>query len=183
MSRAFSHCQSELPELSTKYQNSEQYPLYKIIIDNWDKETPDIEQECYLDESRTKSKSTEPLKKIKAPCVDSLFYLYLKEFSKQANKEYFWFMIKFIFLFRESINIQKKDMVTNEIITPNKTEFTQLFNADEIAELCNNFFLDFMEPHNFFGLNKEELIELVHHFCFWLYTNMYSPAHLTILKN
>ena len=74
-------------------------------------------------------------------------------------------------------------MVTDEIITPNKTEFTQLFNADEIAELCNNFFLDFMEPHNFFGLNKEESIELVQHFCFWLYTNMYSPAHLTLLKN
>ena len=183
MSRAFRHCQPELPELSTKYENSEQYPLYKIIIDNWEKDTPDIEQECYLDESRTKNKSNEPLKKIKAPCVDSLFYLYLKEFSKQANQNYFWFMIKFIFLFRESINMQKKDMVTDEIITPNKTEFTQLFNADEIAELCNNFFLDFMEPHNFFGLNKEESIELVQHFCFWLYTNMYSPAHLTLLKN
>ena len=112
MSQAFRHCESELPELSTKYESVEQYPLYKIITDNWDKENPDIEQECYLDESRTKSKSSEPLKKIKAPCVDSLFYLYLKEFSKQTNQDYFWFMFKFVVLFRESINIQKKDMVT-----------------------------------------------------------------------
>ena len=182
MSAAFRHCQSALTELSTKYENIEQYPLYKIVIENWDKDTPDIEQECYLDESRTKNKS-EQLKKIKAPCVDSLFYLYLKEFSKQTNEDYFWFMVKFIVLFRESINIQKRNMVTDDIITPNKNEFTQLFNADEIAELCNDFFLDFMEPHNFFGLNKEESIELVQHFCFWLYTNMYSPAHLTLLKN
>ena len=176
---AFRHCQTEH---TTKYENIEQYPIYKLVIDNWNKETPDLEQESYLDESRTKNKS-DPLKKIKSPCVDNLFYLYLREFSKKTNKDYFWFMVKFVVLFRESINVQKKDMVTDDIITANKTEFTQLFNADEVAELCNNFFLDFMEPHNFFGLNKEELIELVQHFCFWLYTNMYSPAHLTLLKN
>lgn len=176
---AFRHCQTEH---TTKYENIEQYPIYKLVIDNWNKETPDLEQESYLDESRTKNK-TDPLKKIKSPCVDNLFYLYLREFSKKTNKDYFWFMVKFVVLFRESINVQKKDMVTDDIITENKTEFTQLFNADEIAELCNNFFLDFMEPHNFFGLNKGELIELIQHFCFWLYTNMYSPAHLTLLKN
>ena len=180
---AFRHTQSELPELTTKYENIEQYPLYKLVIDNWEKETPEIEQESYLDDSRINKNKTQPLKKIKAPCVDSLFYLYLKESSKKTNQDYFWFMVKFVVLFRENINMQKRNMVTNEIITENKNEFTQLFNAEEIAETCNDFFLDFMEPHRFFGLNKEELIELVQHFCFWLYTNMYSPAHLTLLKN
>ena len=180
---AFRHTQSELPELTTKYENIEQYPLYKLVIDNWEKETPEIEQESYLDDSRINKNKTEPLKKIKAPCVDSLFYLYLKESSKKTNQDYFWFMVKFVVLFRENINMQKRNMVTDEIITENKKEFTQLFNAEEIAETCNDFFLDFMEPHRFFGLNKEELIELVQHFCFWLYTNMYSPAHLTLLKN
>jgi len=180
---AFRHTQSELPELTTKYENIEQYPLYKLVIDNWEKESPEIEQESYLDDSRINKNKTQPLKKIKAPCVDSLFYLYLKESSKKTNQDYFWFMVKFVVLFRENINMQKRNMVTNEIITENKNEFTQLFNAEEIAETCNDFFLDFMEPHRFFGLNKEELIELVQHFCFWLYTNMYSPAHLTLLKN
>ena len=180
---AFRHTQTELPELTTKYENIEQYPLYKLVIDNWEKETPEIEQESYLDDSRINKNKTQPLKKIKAPCVDSLFYLYLKESSKKTNQDYFWFMVKFVVLFRENINMQKRNMVTNEIITENKNEFTQLFNAEEIAETCNDFFLDFMEPHRFFGLNKEELIELVQHFCFWLYTNMYSPAHLTLLKN
>ena len=180
---AFRHTQSELPELTTKYENIEQYPLYKLVIDNWEKETPEIEQESYLDDSRINKNKTQPLKKIKAPCVDSLFYLYLKESSKKTNQDYFWFMVKFVVLFRENINMQKRNMVTNEIITENKNEFTELFNAEEIAETCNDFFLDFMEPHRFFGLNKEELIELVQHFCFWLYTNMYSPAHLTLLKN
>ena len=176
---AFRHCQTEH---TTKYENIEQYPIYKLVIDNWNKETPDLEQESYLDESRTKNKS-DPLKKIKSPCVDNLFYLYLREFSKKTNKDYFWFMVKFVVLFRESINVQKKDMVTDDIITANKTEFTQLFNGEEISELCNDFFLDFMEPNKFFGLNKEELIELIQHFCFWLYTNMYSSSHLTLYKN
>ena len=180
---AFRHSQIELPELTTKYENIEQYPLYKLVIDNWEKETPELEQESYLDDSRINKNKSQPLKKIKAPCVDSLFYLYLKESSKKTNQDYFWFMVKFVVLFRENINMQKRNMVTNEIITENKNEFTQLFNAEEIAETCNDFFLDFMEPHRFFGLNKEELIELVQHFCFWLYTNMYSPAHLTLLKN
>ena len=176
---AFRHCQTEH---TTKYENIEQYPIYKLVIDNWNKETPDLEQESYLDESRTKNKS-DPLKKIKSPCVDNLFYLYLREFSKKTNKDYFWFMVKFVVLFRESINVQKKDMVTDDIITENKTECTQLFNGEEISELCNDFFLDFMEPNKFFGLNKEELIELIQHFCFWLYTNMYSSSHLTLYKN
>ena len=182
ITNAFRHCVSEHPELSEKYQSVEQYPLYKLVINNWDKETPDIEQESYLDDSRNKNKS-EPLRKIKSPCVDGLFYLYLKELSKKTNKDYFWFVVKFVVLFRESINIQKKNMVTKELVNGDKTEFTQIYNAEEIPETCNDFFLDFMEPNKFFGLNKEELIELIQHFCFWLYTNMYCASHLTLLKN
>ena len=179
---AFRHCCTEHPEISEKYGNIEQYPLYKLVIDNWGKEIPEIEHESYLDDSRNKNKN-EPLKKIKQPNVDSLFYLYLKEFSTKTNKDYFWFIVKFIVLFREGINILKKDMVTEEVINGDKTEFTQIYNAEEIPEVCNDFFLDFMEPKRFFGLNKEELIELIQHFCFWLYTNMYCPSHLTLLKN
>ena len=178
---AFRHCCTEHPEISEKYGNIEQYPLYKLVIDNWCKEVPEIEHESYLDDSRNKNKN-EPLKKIKQPNVDSLFYLYLKEFSNKTNKEYFWFMVKFVVLFREGINILKKDMVTEEVLNGYKTEFTQIFNAEEIPEVCNDFFLDFMEPKRFFGLNKEELIELIQHFCFWLYTNMYCPSHLTPIK-
>ena len=181
LSDAFRHCAKEYPELTEKYENVDQYPLYKLVIDNWNKEKPELEDESYLDNSRNKNK--EPLKKVKSPCVDGLFYLYLKEFSKQTNEDYFFFMVKFAVLFRESINILKKDMVTNEIITEHKKEFTEIFNAEEIPEVCNDFFLDFMEPKRFFGLNKEELIELIQHFCFWLYTNMYCSSHLTLLKN
>lgn len=180
LSDALRHYQSEI---NTNYTNIETYPLYKIVIDNWDKENPDIEQESYLDDYKNKkNQKPEDLKKIKSPCIDGLFYLYLKEFSKKTNKDYFWFMVKFIILFRESINIQKKNMVIKEIIAEEKNEFTQLYNAEEIPELCNDFCLDFMEPHQFFGLNKDELIELIQHFCFWLYTNQYSMSHLTLLK-
>lgn len=177
LSDALRHYQSEI---NANYTNIESYPLYKITIENWEKDEPDIEKESYLDDY--KNKNPKPPEKVKSPCIDGLFYLYLREFSKKTNKDYFWFMVKFVVLFRESINIQKKNLVTEDIITENKTQFTQLFSAEEIPELCNDFFLDFMEPHQFFGLNTDELIELIQHFCFWLYTNQYSMSHLTLLK-
>ena len=34
---AFRHCCTEHPEISEKYGNIEQYPLYKLVIDNWNK--------------------------------------------------------------------------------------------------------------------------------------------------
>ena len=74
-------------------------------------------------------------------------------------------------------------MVTNEIITEHKKEFTEIFNAEEIPEVCNDFFLDFMEPKRFFGLNKEELIELIQNFCYWLYINKYAQSHLTLIED
>ena len=153
LSDAFRHCAKEYPELTEKYENVDQYPLYKLVIDNWNKEKPELEDESYLDNSRNKNK--EPLKKVKSPCVDGLFYLYLKEFSKQTNEDYFFFMVKFAVLFRESINILKKDMVTNEIITEHKKEFTEIFNAEEIPEVCNDFFWILWNLNDFLDLIKK----------------------------
>ena len=107
--------------------------------------------------------------------------MYLREFSKKTNKNYFWFLLKFIVLFREFINKKKKDSVNKEILTANKKEYFQIFNAENIPEICNDFYIEFMEPKYFFGLNQTELIEVIQHYCFWLYSNKYKQAHLFLL--
>ena len=174
----FRQCQNELFK---DYEKVEDYYFYDLIIKNWEKEKPDIEQECYYDDNQKDENI--PLKKINSPCVDGLFYLYLREFSKKTNKDYFWFLIKFIVLFREFVNQNKKEFVRKDIITDNKKEFSQIFNAETIPDTCNDFYIEFMEPHNFYGLNQDELIEVIQHFCYWLYSNKYTQAHLYLLQN
>ena len=175
--------------------NLEEYPLYNIIIENWNKENPDIKQESYSEYNFLKNNTNNTdnknnindsknlsLIKIRSPCIDDLFYLYLKEFSKITNENYFQLMVQFVFLFRENINIQKYDAVPENIKTETKKEFTQLFNAEEVPELCNSFFVDYLEENDFFGLRdkSDEIIELLQHFCFWLYNNKYAPSHLSL---
>ena len=92
-------------------------------------------------------------------------------------------MVKFVVLFREYINDFKKEMVTKDIIEEDKKEYTQLFNGREISELSNDFLIVFMESNNYIGLDKEEITELIQHFCFWLYDRGYSESHLIKLNN
>jgi hypothetical protein len=47
--------------------------------------------------------------------------------------------------------------------------------------MCNDYFIDFMEPHNYFGLNCNELIELIQHFCYWLVSKTYTQSNLTLI--
>lgn len=176
LSDIFRQCKNEV---FSNLENIEKYPFYHLVIDNWEKENPNIEKECYYDDNQ--KSNDDILKKIKSPCIDELFYLYLREFSKETNKDYFWFINKFVVLFRECINQKKKDFVKKEIMTENKKEYSQLYNADAIPEMCNDFYIEFMEPHDFFGLNQNELIELIQHFCYWLYRNQYTQSHLTLL--
>ena len=174
----FRQCQKEL---FTNFEKVEDYNFYDLIIKNWEKEKPDIEQECYYDDNQITIDTQ--LKKVNSPCVDGLIYLYLREVSKKTNKDYFWFLIKFTVLFREFVNQKKKDLVRKEIMTDDKKEYSQIFNAESIPDICNDFYIDFMEPHNFYGLNQDELIEVIQHFCYWLYSNKYSQAHLYLLPN
>ena len=88
---------------------------------------------------------------------------------------------KFIVLFRECINNIKKTKVKDEYKTEKEKEYSQLFSAEAIPESCNDFFLEFMQPNGYYGLNEQELIELAQHFCFWLYCNKYTHSYLTLL--
>jgi len=164
-----------------KYKDIGEYKFYNLIINNWEKEKPEIDEESYFDDNQKNSET--PLKKVSSPTIDGLFYLYLREFSKKTNKNYFWFLIKFVVLFREFINQRKNESIRNDLQTEDKKEYTQIYNAENIPDICNDFYIEFMEPKNFFGLNQNELIEVIQHYCFWLYSKKYTQAHLFLLQN
>ena len=174
--KIFSQCKKEL---FNNIENIENYSFYTLFIENWDKENPFPNQECFSGNTKVGEASC----KVQSYNLDELFFFYLKEFSKKTNKEYFWFMMKFIVLFRECINTLRKDLIKQEDKSELKKEYTQIYNAETVPEICNDFFVEFMEPYSFFGLLKEELIELIQHFCYWLYSKQYAQSHLTLLDS
>ena len=169
----FKQCQQELFK---EIDNVEKYSFYKLIVENWEKQEPNLPQECFI----AINKIEEPLNKIHSYNLDGIFFFYLKEFYKSANVEYFWFMIKFIVLFRECINKFRANLVKKE--ESNKL-YSEIYNSENVPEICNDFVLEFMEPYDYFGLNKDELIELIQHFCYWLNIKQYTQLHLSLLNN
>jgi hypothetical protein len=161
-----------------------EYSFYNLIINNWDKKEeerfPSEERFCF---SGQIIKGENPVKLDNTYNLDQLFFNYLKEFSKKTNEDYLWFMTKFIVLFRECINIKRKDLIKPENKINNRELYTQIYNAETVPEICNYFFLEFLEPYDGFGLNKDESIHLIQHFCYWLYINHYTQSHLTLLED
>lgn len=176
LQKIFNQCKNELFK---DVENVEQYSFYEIFVENWEKENPFQEKEHFS----AIYKEGEPSTKVVCYNLDELFFKYLKEFSGKTNKEYFWFMIKFIVLFRECINTLRANLVKKEDQDEKNKLYTQIYNAETVPEICNDFFVDFMDPYEFFGLYKEELIELIQHFCYWLYSKKYTQSHLTLLDS
>ena len=90
-------------------------------------------------------------------------------------------MIKFIVLFRDCINSERKSLIKQEHMTDKRMLYTQIYSAETVPEICNSFYLTYLQPNEFYGLNQEELIELIQHFCNWLNVNNYTCSKLTLL--
>ena len=120
----------------------EKYSFYKLIVENWEKQEPNLPQECFI----AINKIEEPLNKIHSYNLDGIFFFYLKEFYKNANVEYFWFMIKFIVLLRECINKLRENSVKKEENRP----YSEIYNSEYVPDIFNDFILEFMEPYDYF---------------------------------
>jgi hypothetical protein len=107
--------------------------------------------------------------------ADEIFAKYIIEAYPQCNKDYFLFLVKFIVLFRECINKVKG-------VDDISSEFTSFNKADCTPDLCNDFMTDFMEKNDYYGLDVNELIEIIQHFCNWLYENKHTTSRLTLLS-
>ncbi len=88
-------------------------------------------------------------------------------------------MIKFVLLFRECYDLSKnKDKNEDERITVSNT-----LPPEGLPDLCNEFYGEFMEPNNFFGIyesEKNEIVEIIQHFCIWLFKNEYTKSKLSL---
>jgi hypothetical protein len=142
-------------DLFKTLQSDEEHNFRKLISQNWHT----------------------PAEKIKANAsinCDDVFFLYLQDISFKTNREYFHFLFKFILLFRECINKLKR---TEE----STMDYTSSNNAENVPDTCNEFITEFMDPNDYYGLDTNELIEAIQHFCSWLYYNQYTTSRLTLL--
>jgi len=111
---------------------------------------------------------------IQCNVIDEIFAKYLVDINKECNREYFEFITKFVILFRECINKIKDENTLEEYSTKN--------NADNVPDTCNEFITDFMEGYDYFGLDTMELIEIIQHFCNWLYENKFTTSKLSLVS-
>lgn len=111
---------------------------------------------------------------------DEIFYEYLNTFKDQTNHQYFLLLLKFVLLFRECFNIIKNKDVSKE----NKKIVTNSLLPEELPDICNEFFADFLEPNDYFGIRDEnernEIVEIVQHFCVWLFKSEYTKSKLSL---
>ena len=89
-------------------------------------------------------------------------------------------VLKFILLFRECFNVKnKKEDDINYVAT-------QQMIPETLPELCNYFYTEFMENNDFFGIqsddDKNEIIEIIQHFCIWLFKNDYTKSKLSLAQ-
>ena len=125
----------------------------------------------------------------KKPSCDEAMIEYLNEISSQTNDKYYTFCIQFILLFREFINFHKKksDKTNENNINDNNEkniEYTMKDSPESIPDYCNEFYSDFLEANDFFCIKNEddrnELIEILQHFCYWLFDKKYTNLRLSL---
>ena len=118
------------------------------------------------------------LPKNKKTC-DDVFYEYLYMFKDKANEKYFTLLMKFVILFRECYDINKNKDNKGE-----KEAVTNKLTPEGLPDLCNEFYGEFMESNNFFGIEdqeeRNEIIEIIQHFCIWLFKNEYTKSKLSL---
>jgi hypothetical protein len=109
---------------------------------------------------------------------DEIFADYIIKVSKCARKEFFEKVLKFVVLFRESLNIMNSDKVGNE-----EKDYTELYNAEDAPDISNEFVTEFLDTETaLFGFQKDEAIDLTQNFCQWLYDNNFTCSKLSLIS-
>ena len=162
-------------DLFGSIDNIEKNTFFSLFKDNWEKESPNLEKQSYS----SMINCTPAVAIVNKPPIDCIFFQYLKYVSNIIKEDYVVFTLKFLIIFRQYINIEKKRSINNEYITENKKEYTQLYDSSVIPDFFNDFLVDFMENRNYFLLDPDETIKIIEYFCFWLFLEGYTDSHLT----
>ena len=137
--------------------------------------------------------TTKEITSKQSTCVfscDDIFIKYLQFIYENANEDYFKFSLIFVILLRECINkyknveLENTKEVLNDKVDSSKREFTEIYDGEQIPEICNEFLTEFLASANFFGMNsieyKNEFQIIIQHFCFWLYENNFTSSKLIV---
>ena len=119
---------------------------------------------------------------------DEVFYEYLNYGRKLTNKHYFGLILKFVLLMRECLNISRQKEIdsSNGNGANSWREYSSFVNAETVPEICNEFVTEYLENNDYFGIptedDRNEIIELIQHFCVWLYQNGYTQSRLSLVS-
>ena len=116
--------------------------------------------------------------KINKTC-DDVFYEYLDYYKDKTNQKYFTLLTEFIILFKECYDIIKNKDNKEE----KKEPVTCTISPEGLPDLCNEFYGEFLEPNNLFDFEdneRNEIIEMIQHFCIWLFKNEYTKSKLSL---
>ena len=109
---------------------------------------------------------------------DEVFYEYLSIFKNKTNEKFFTLILKFILLFRECYDVSKN------IAEEKKEQVTNKQTPEVLPDLCNEFYDEFLENNNFFGIadqdDRKEIVDIIQHFFTWLFKNDYTRSKLSI---
>ena len=121
-----------------------------------------------------------PLKQKSEKNCDEVFYEYLVAFKDKTNEKYFTLLLKFILLFRECFDVSKNKNIDKD----DKQQFSNKLTPEHLPDLCNEFYGEFLDQNDFFGIeddeDRNEIIEIIQHFCMWLYQNGYTKSKLSL---
>lgn len=163
-------------KLVNSYEKLEEYPLLLKLKDLFlrkDKENKEKKQENEEKDEKSEEdneKSSDFNDHI--PC-DEVFSKYLYKVSQMTNQIYFRRICEFVILYREFLNIYKKDPF-----------FTCINPAEDAPDVSNEFITEFLDiDYCVFEFDKEETIELTQNFCQWMYDSNYTSSKLTLINN
>ena len=138
-----------------------------------------VEEEPILNYLSKKTELDEKIPKNERQC-NMVFYEYLKSFKNLINDKYFILITKFVLLFRECFDLTKNKDKTQE----ERAKLVGTLTPEGLPDLCNEFYGEFLINNEFFGINdqddRDEIIELIQHFCIWLYKNEYTKSKLSL---
>jgi len=103
-------------------------------------------------------------------------------------------VLEFVFLLREKVNASGLELLRKKIdqfpsirqsysdLDLSAKDFCQVFGADLIPEMANEFILYFVRGFNI-RLKVIELIELTKNFCEWLFKNNFTKCKISTESN
>ena len=110
---------------------------------------------------------------------------YVFQVKEKTNENYLIFIVKFLVLLRECFNFSKNLIIKTPISS--NVERSTIISAEQIPEISNEFFTDFLTKKNFFensiNLNElTEMAELVQHLCYFLHLKDYTSLRLVLIN-